>query len=198
MTMREIADAAGVSVDTASRKAKELFSAKFMQGKKVVLAQREAVEVMKQLRKVNFVELPQNAEALPQSAEAASGSSLTTRDLDLISAIVSRTVSMTIQQLDVRLSKIETRVEERQALLPAPKIADKDAIRQLVAKEAEFSSREHSSVWNELYTACYYRRMGNFKVQARNAGAKSVIDYIDSVGASGDVLAVAVDMWGRA
>ncbi|MEI8095914.1 MAG: hypothetical protein WCG80_17020 [Spirochaetales bacterium] len=198
MTIKEMAEVAGVSANTVNRKARELFWDKFQQGKRATFTRSESVQIMAALRKKGFVELPQNEEVLRQNEEVASGSSLTTRDLDLISAIVSRTVSMTIQQLDVRLAKIEGRVEERAALLPAPKIEDKDAIRQLVAKEAEFSHREHSSVWNELYTACYYRRMGNFKVQAKNAGARSVIEYIDSIGVAGDVLAVAVDLWGKA
>jgi hypothetical protein len=197
MTIKEIAEFAQCSAETVRVKAREMFPTKFEVGKKTVFTQKEAFAISQKLRiKGNVV--PGNLEVAPENLEVASGSSLTSRDLDLISAIVSRTVSMTIQKLDVRLAKIEGRVEERAALLPAPKVEDKDAIRQLVAKEAEFSHREHSSVWNELYTACYYRRMGNFKVQAKNAGARSVIEYIDSIGVAGDVLAVAVDLWGKA
>jgi hypothetical protein len=195
VTIKEIADFAQCSAETVRVKARELFPTKFEVGKKTVFTQKEAFAISQKLRiKGNVV--AGNLEVAPENLEVASGSSLTTRDLDLISAIVSRTVSMTIQQLDVRLSRIEGRVEERAALLPAPKISDKDAIRQLVAKEADFSRREHSSVWNELYTACYYRRMGNFKLQSKNAGSKTVLDYIDSIGLAGDVLAVAMDLWG--
>lgn len=201
MTIREIANTAGCNEKTVKRIVAEKLPGRMQHGKVTRFTWEEAHFLMSILPKKNMVSnlgqmsSVQGANVL---SEQAVGSSLTTRDLDLISAIVSRTVSMTIQQLDVRLSKIETRVEERQALLPAPKVSDKDAIRQAVAREAEFSQREHSSVWNELYTACYYRRMGNFKLQAKNSGAKSVIDYVDAQGLSGDVLAVALDLWGRA
>jgi hypothetical protein len=191
MTIREIADVAGVSIDTASRKAKELFPVRFQQGKRTDLTQREGIEVMKGLRKLNMVSLPQSAEVLPRSAEVAVGSTLTERDLQVIGTIVAAVMA----GLDGRVQKIESRVEERQALLPGPKMADKDAIRQLVAREASRSGREHSKVWNELYDRCYYLHLGNFKVQAKNNGAKSVIDYIDAKGMSGDVLAVALDLW---
>jgi len=202
MTINELARTAGCNEKTVRRIVSEKMPGRIQHGKITRFTWQEAHDLMAILPKKNLVldsgqMSGQMSDVRPQVAEVASGSSLTSRDLDMISAIVSRTVAMTIQQLDVRLSKIEGRVEERAALLPAPKIEDKDAIRQLVAKEAEFSHREHSSVWNELYTACYYRRMGNFKVQAKNAGARSVIEYIDSVGVAGDVLAVAVDMWGR-
>lgn len=156
------------------------------------LSQAQSIEVMKGIRKLNFVELPQNREVLPQIAEVGS---LSPRDLDLISAIVSRTVAMTIQQLDLRLSKIEERVEERQALLPAPKVSDRDSIRELVNKEAARSNKEQSLVWNELYDRCYYLRMGNLKLQAKNAKAKSVLEHIDKIGLSGEVLAIALDLW---
>ena len=193
MTIREIADTAGVSTDTVTRKAKELFPTIFEKGKITRLSQAQSIEVMKVIRKVNFVELPQTREAPTQLAEAGG---LSQRDIDLISAIVSRTVAMTIQQLDLRLSKIEERVEERQALLPAPKVSDRDSIREIVNKEAVRSRREQGKVWNELYDRCYYLHMGNLKLQATNAKAKSVLDHIDKVGLSSEVLAVALDLWG--
>lgn len=123
--------------------------------------------------------------------DQAVGSTLTERDLQIISTIV----ALTIQKLDVRMSNIESRVEERQALLPAPSLSDRDALRQIVAKEAARSGREERWVWNELYEVAYYHHLGNLKLRAKNSKAKSVLDYADSEGLCGQLLAIAIDKW---
>lgn len=63
MTTKQIADAAGVSVDTVQRKIKEMYPEFVEKRKTTRLPQNAAVSVMSEIRKLNFVEpLPQNAE----------------------------------------------------------------------------------------------------------------------------------------
>ena len=57
---------------------------------------------------------------------------LTSKDIELISTVVSMTVAKTIEALDKRMSKIETRIEERQSLLPPPSISPRSHINMLV------------------------------------------------------------------
>lgn len=81
MTVRQIAAAAGVSRDTVERAVRRDFPAVVQKGIETVLDQDQAEAVMLAVRKVNFVSLPQSADALPQLADAAkrlpSGAQLT-------------------------------------------------------------------------------------------------------------------------
>lgn len=201
MTIKEIAITAGCDEKTVRRIVKQKMPGKIVNGKKTIFSRAESEMVMEWIPKSNMVgnlgqmtEQPRtNARGFDQSA---SGPTLTARDLEIISAIVSQTVAATIHQLDVRMAKIESRVEERQALLPAPDISDRDAIRQLVNKQAAKTGLPQFEIWRELYDACYYRHLGNFNQQAKNSGAKNTLDYIDSIGKCGDVLSVALSIWG--
>lgn len=64
-----MADIAGVSKDTVLRKVKELYPDRVKNGKATTLIQTEAIHVMKELRKKNFVEPLQNAEVATQNAK---------------------------------------------------------------------------------------------------------------------------------
>ena len=66
MTVKQMAEVAGVSKDTVLRKVKELYPERIKNGKATNLIQTEAVCVMKELRKKNFVEPLQNAEVATQ------------------------------------------------------------------------------------------------------------------------------------
>ena len=67
MTVKEIAGAAGVSIDTVSRKVKDLFPEIVEGRKRTVLNQSQALKVMGEIRKLNYVQ-PQIASDLPQIA----------------------------------------------------------------------------------------------------------------------------------
>lgn len=69
MTTKEIAEAAGVSADTVQRKIKELFPDRVQERRRTELNQSQAIRVMAELRKKDFMSLPQNAVDAPQNAE---------------------------------------------------------------------------------------------------------------------------------
>lgn len=192
MTVREIAEIAGVGIDTVIRKGKELYPGKFENGKKTVFNQKESIHIMGEIRKKGFIQPSQNAEVPSQNAEVTG--SLSPRDLDLISAIVSRTVAMTIQQLDVRLQKIENRVEERQSLLPAPQIKPRDNVSKMVREQAQKTGADYVTVYGILYKEFSYRTNSNPRECAKNRGM-SIIDYIDSEGQIETLEAIAIDLW---
>lgn len=201
MTIKEIATTAGCNEKTVKRIVAEKFPGKMQHGKVTRFTWEEAHALMAILPKRNMVSDLGQMSSVPTanvlSSEVAAGSSLTSRDLDMISAIVSRTVAMTIQQLDVRLSKIETRVEERQALLPAPKIKPRDHISKLVREYAERNHVEFRTVWSDLYREFGYRTNTNPKKCAESRGM-SIIDYLDAEGQIGTLEAVALDHLGGA
>lgn len=133
--------------------------------------------------------LMQNASG--QKAEIAVGSSLTSRDLDLISAIVAKTVAATTEILSGRLYNIESQIEKRKALLPAPEIKPRDAINKLVREYATKTEMPFNSIWNKVYTEFNYTYKCNVKTSAYNRDM-TVIDYIETEGMIEQLLAVAV------
>jgi len=134
--------------------------------------------------------LLQNSKGEP---EKISGSSLTSKDIELISVIVSQTVSQTIsatiQHLDSRMGRIESRIEDRQALLPPPEIAPRDHINKLVREYANRTGLVHSIVWGYIYTEFKYTYKMDVKRLASNRDM-AIIEYIETEGMIEQLLAV--------
>lgn len=196
MTIRELAEAAGCNEKTVRRIVNEKMPGKIVNGKVTRFDWTEAHALMKLLPKKNMVDLGHNLGQMPEVApQNTEGSTLSARDLDLISAIVSRTVAMTIQQLDLRLSKIEERVEERQALLPAPQIKPRTHVNQIVRQYADRVGMDFQSAWTDLYREFGYRTNTAPKVAAKKRDM-GVLDYLESEGLIETLEAVALD-WAK-
>ena len=108
-------------------------------------------------------------------------STLTDRDVELISSIVSLTVAKTIEQLDNRMKKIENRIEERQALLPARKKDSRAHITELVRNYAFNHNMNYNNVYSMLYREYGYRTHSNPTVSAYNRHV-TTIEYIEQSG----------------
>ena len=108
-------------------------------------------------------------------------STLTDRDVELISSIVSLTVAKTIEQLDNRMKNIENRIEERQALLPARKKDSRAHITELVRNYAFNHNMNYNNVYSLLYREYGYRTHSNPTVSAYNRHV-TTIEYIEQSG----------------
>ena len=91
MTVKQIAELAGVSRDSVERTVRDLYPALMEKGKTTVLDHAQSVAVMGSVRKANMVSLPQNAEVLPQNAEAAT--SMRALMLEMIPAMTAAMVA---------------------------------------------------------------------------------------------------------
>jgi len=120
----------------------------------------------------------QSAEVTTQSAEV---STLTKKDIEMISLIVSTTVARTMEHLSSRVDYIENRIQERQALLPPPEIDSRTNITRLVRSYVDRTNIPYSRAWSELYKEFGYRTHTNPVQCAKNRGV-SVIDYIEQEG----------------
>lgn len=190
MTIKEIAEVAGCDYHHANRECNKLFG-KGAQGKKRVLNENQSIELMKSLKKKNFVTPLQNAkEPLQNEQQEGLTSHLNSKDIELISAIVSQTVAATMMQLDKRLQTVENRIDKNQALLP-PAISDRDRLRQMINKYAALTETPHSAVYNLLYNDYYYRYNTNIKQRAKNEGM-SVLDYAEQNGHIAELIACMV------
>lgn len=100
-----------------------------------------------------------------------------------------------IGKLDERLSRIESKVEERQALLPAPQISRRDHINKLAREYATRHSIGFSEAYTTLYREFSYRTHSNPSISAKNRGM-AIIDYIEAEGQIDTLEAVAMEVFG--
>ena len=126
----------------------------------------------------------------------ASGSFLTEKDIQLITTLTAGIVSQVMSNLDSRVQKIEGRIEQRQALLPAPKIKSRDHVSMLVREHAKRAGCEFSVAWRELYRQFGYRTNTNPTQCAKNRGM-AIIDYIEAEGMIETLESVAIETMGK-
>lgn len=197
MTVKQMAEVAGVSKDTVLRKVKELYPERVKNGKATRLIQTEAVCVMKELRKKNFVEPLQNAEVATQNEN------LELSDYELNRAFRLAMVNMNnlaqslankTDELDKRISNIEVQTEKRKALLPPPQIKPRDHINMIVREHAQKTGRKYRDVWSELYKQFSYRTNTDPRTCAKNRNM-GILDYIEIEGFIETLEAIAIDVF---
>ena len=125
------------------------------------------------------------------SIAPAQGSSLTARDMEVIGGIVASVMA----NLSARIGHIEQRIDQRQALLPAPEVKPRDNISRIVRQYAHDNNVEFRQAWGELYREYGYRTNSNPTISARNRGM-GIIDYIEAEGMIGTLESIAID-WGK-
>lgn len=123
-----------------------------------------------------------------ESTVIPTGSSLTQKDLDIISSIM----GMVMAKLDKRVEAIESRIETRQALLPAPQVSPRTHVTQIVRAYAVDVDREIRGVYTDLYREFGYRTNTSPALCAKNRGMPTM-DYIEAEGMIETLEAVALD-----
>lgn len=185
MTTKQMADVAGVSVDTIARKAKELFPAKMEARKKTVFAEKEAIEIIKSVRKKNMVELPQNAAELPQNAEVSRAMLIMAEAMDRMTKVMEKMVEKIIPES----------IQPRPALPEAPKLTPRDRINMIVREYATKAGKTYQEAWGTLYKDFSYRTHQNVTVCASRQNMPT-LDYIEIEGQLETLEAVARDLFG--
>ena len=186
MTTKEIAEAAGVSVDTVQRVAKKLYPGMFGQGKRLAFVMEEAIEIMKALRKKNFVELPQDASELPQSAEVVTKADLAAFGASIVTEMMKQLMPL-IQGNAVAAKPAQLRISE------TPELSLRDQLRKEVDRAARISG-DYQGAWNELYSEIRYRLHVNIAERARNAGV-SKIEILEAEGHLMNAILIARDIF---
>ena len=181
MTVREIAEIAGVSVDTVQKKIKEMFPEIVEQRKKTVLNKMQAIEVMKDLRKKNFI-LPQNSADLPQNSADSR--------LDRLESLMEKLLLVTGNLLQVQQNN---QTQEKRVLLPAPQLDSRSHIKKLIDEYVSRNKIEHGDAYRYLYREFFYRTKCNATLCAKNRGMKT-IDYIDDEGMIETLEAIAMEV----
>jgi len=181
MTTKEIAEIAGVSVDTVQKKIKELYPEIVEQRKRTVLNKTQAIEVMKDLRKKNFI-LPQNSADLPQNSADSR--------LDRLESLMEKLLLVTGNLLQVQQSN---QTQEKRVLLPAPQLDSRSHIKKLIDEYVSRNKIEHGDAYRYLYREFFYRTKCNATLCAKNRGMKT-IDYIDDEGMIETLEAIAMEV----
>ena len=197
MTIKEIAEVAGVSYPTVHRAVSKIYQGKMKDGKKTDLSYEEAVKVMKALRKKNFVSPIQNEQVSSQNEN------LELSDYELNRAFRLAMVNMNnlaqslankTDELDKRISNIEVQTEKRKALLPPPQIKPRDHINMIVREHAQKTGRKYGDVWSELYKQFSYRTNTDPRTCAKNRNM-GILDYIEIEGFIETLEAIAIDVF---
>jgi hypothetical protein len=197
MTIKEIAEVAGVSYPTVHRAVSKIYQGKMKDGKKTDLSYEEAVKVMKALRKKNFVSPIQNEQVSSQNEN------LELSDYELNRAFRLAMVNMNnlaqslankTDELDKRISNIEVQTEKRKALLPPPQIKPRDHINMIVREHAQKTGRKYRDVWSELYKQFSYRTNTDPRTCAKNRNM-GILDYIEIEGFIETLEAIAIDVF---
>lgn len=94
-----------------------------------------------------------------------------------------------------RLCKIEDKIEERKALLPAPSISPRQNVSKIVREYSINKNLGFKEAYNMLYTDFGYRTHMNVSQRANNR-SMAKMDYIEAEGMIETLEAVAIDTMG--
>ena len=188
MTARQMSEVSGVSVDTVNRKIKEMYPDAVQKGRSTRLSQTQAITVMSELRKKNFVEPTQSAEVPTQNAEVKSLD--VNNRLDRLEQLMEKLLLVTGNLLQVQQSN---QIQEKRVMLPAPQIDARAHIKKMIDEYVSRNGIEHRDAYRYLYREFFYRTKCNASLCAKNRGMK-IIDYIDDEGMIETLEAIAMEV----
>lgn len=206
MTTREIAEATGKDERTIQRWAKATGDKMSSISDKVTAVNKtgrpadydidESCAIIEHGMGKNAASLYRENARNQRAVSIPAESALSAKDVALIAQIVAATVAETIKQLDGRMGNIESQINQRKALLPAPQIKPRDHVSMLVRSHATRSNISYQEAWGELYTEFAYRTNSNPRTSARNRNM-AIIDYIEAEGMIETLEAIAIDTMGK-
>lgn len=193
MTVKEMSEITRANEKTIREKIKELYPGFVKKGKKTILNQQQAENVLLVLKKTGVVEFGKSSEVVGKSSDVTTMNDVLTS----LNALI-QTITIQAQSYEKRFNDIEkvieNKVEDRKILLPAPEKSDKDNINQLVRSYASNNDLNYSVAYGKLYQEAYYRLNVNLKVRAKNEG-KSIIQYAEDSGLIGELLSIAMEIF---
>lgn len=187
MTIKEIAEAAGCSEKTVKRITSEKMPNKMQKGKITRFTWNEAHEIMERLPKRNMVQMSY------EPGTNVRGSQNDQIDAFAKIADAMSAIATVVKSIGDRVNVIEGKIEQRQALLPAPGIDTRTHITKIVREFAAKNNIEYRDAWRELYKEFGYRTHSNPSIAAKNRNM-TVIDYVDAEGQIETLLSVAMEV----
>lgn len=170
MTIKELADVAGVSVETIRRKGKLLFPGMHTRGVKTHYTENQCRTLISEVKKKNMVSaLPQSKEVVPHSVEV---------DYEAIGKMISIAVSSAMKPIIDNIKTMQT--QPSQKALTAPEMDYRAMLNQIVRKYAKSRTEDNmQEAWGVLYEELYYRCHVSIRTRANNSG-RSKLDEIES------------------
>ena len=176
MTTKEIAEIAGVSVQTVRRTAESRVGFVFVAGKKADFTEKESIEIMRELKKKGFIQPVQNGQVPVQNGQVEQLGVMVANLSIMMQESMKMMVSQQNQITAILSQKTQLSIETKQT----PKLSPRDELRMIVNKAAK-ESGDYSGVWKTLYTEIYYRLHINATERAKNAKT-SAIDILEAEG----------------
>jgi hypothetical protein len=191
MTIRELADAAGCNEKTVRRITTEMMPGKIINGKVTRFTWSEAHTIMEKLPKKNMVDnVGQMSEVALTNVRGNQNDQI---DAFAKIAEAMSAIATVVKSIGDRVNVIENKIEQRQALLPAPGIDTRTHITKIVREFAAKNNIEYRDAWRELYKEFGYRTHSNPSIAAKNRNM-TVIDYVDAEGQIETLLSVAMEV----
>lgn len=191
MTMSELSEFLGKSNKTIHRYAKEC-GVVAVNGRLTRLNESQVKNITERVFKrvplavqISIRDTFSNVQGVPATNEKVE-SEYVKRGMDLVFGAIGK--------LDERLSKIESCIEEKQLLLPAPPMKPRDHINKLVREYSHAKGITFTEAWSRLYREFGYRTNTNPTLSAKNRGM-TIIDYIESEGQIDTLESVAVEIY---
>ena len=196
MTTKEIAEIAGVSVQTVRRTAESRVGFVFVAGKKADFTEKESIEIMRELKKKGFIQPVQNGQVPVQNGQVPVQNGQVEQlgvMVANLSIMMQESMKMMVSQQNqitaILSQKTQLSIETKQT----PKLSPRDELRMIVNKAAK-ESGDYSGAWKTLYTEIYYRLHINAQERAKNAKA-TAIEILDSEGQLENAVAIAREIF---
>lgn len=186
MTVKELAEVAGVSNENVRKVGKRLFPGMSQNGIKTIYTENQSLCIMREVRKKNLVSVPTQSVGVPTQSVKAN-------DIDNAFKLAIVTLTDLYKKQDERISNIEKAIETRKALLPPPKMSTRSHITKLVREYATKNDVSYRDAWINLYMDYGYRTNTNPTKCAKNR-EMSTIDYLDAEGQIEVLESVAMEM----
>ena len=130
-----------------------------------------------------------NAEKDAVSDKPASGS-VTVKDLEYLTVSFARIIAESNGSLDRRMTAIEDKLQERQALLPAPQMSNRDNLNMIIREFSSTTGIPYGEVWGMIFKEIYLVLNINLR-QLIEYVDMPVIEYIEMIGLLSEALFVA-------
>ena len=170
MTIKELAEIAGVSQETIRRYGKQHFPSFHTNGVKVNYEDVSKI-IMTEVKKKNMVSLnskpTQIVEQPSQNVEV----------IQMFKMMFEQNQQFMSSMMD-RMDKLENKQPKQLSLPVAPDIEPRAYLNQLVREYSQLKGVDFRKGWNVLYTELLYRCKTNIKVKSKNEGIKP-IDYLE-------------------
>lgn len=182
MTVKELAEVAGVSGVTIRRCGKKLYPELQRNGIATDYNEEQCIKIMETVRKRNLVS-PVQTEQLPKQTAQV--------DYEVIGKMIGVAITSALAPIVEKLNGMPAPKKEH-LQIEAPKLTPRTSIRKTINEYVAKTGTQYKDAYNALYCEFGYRTHCNASLCAKNRNMRT-LDYIDEIGQMEVLDAIAKD-----